>query len=51
MIFNKSNNNDYSSPDMLVEEFVIERGFIDSTEYGYAGEAGEDIDNNNYGGF
>lgn len=51
MIFNKSNNVDYSSPDMLVEEFVIERGFIDSTEYGAAGEAGDEIENNNFGGF
>ncbi len=51
MIFSKSNNENYAAPDMFVEEFVIEHGFIDSTEYGAAGEAGDEIENNNFGGF
>lgn len=51
MIYSKANNDDYISPDMLVEEMAIERGFVSSTEYGDMGEAGNDIVNKNYGDF
>lgn len=41
----------YTSPELLVEEVVVEYGFAITNDYGQSGEAGGDIGENDYGGF
>ena len=41
----------YSSPELFVEEVVVEYGFAITNDYGQSGEAGGDIVENDYGGF
>ena len=41
----------YSSPELFVEEVVVEYGFALTGDYGQSGEAGGDIGENDYGGF
>lgn len=41
----------YSSPELFVEEVVVEYGFAITNDYGQSGEAGGDIGENDYGGF
>lgn len=41
----------YTSPELLVEEVMVEYGFAITNDYGQSGEAGGDIGENDYGGF
>lgn len=41
----------YTSPELFVEEVMVEYGFAITNDYGQSGEAGGDIGENDYGGF
>ncbi len=48
---NSNKQNNYLSPELLVEEVLVEYGFAATNDYGQSGEAGGDIGENDYGGF